>query len=252
MVEAISCGDGSANVPASSVVEAIRKRVLANCSSSVTSAVEAELLGVAAFNLFLQINYTGPSLDDKGITPAEDGSSKEQPLEGINPHPMLRECPKANQAEAEAEGRPMKVAPEESKKDGEEMAEENDTVEVKTRSNAYHNSVLTELCVDGDWPCQVCEVPYMLLLARSILLPLADSQRESWSRSLNAGDLKSSDAADPSSSPSTVGDPSSASSKFTPAKSMDAKATSLSSEDEHEASSAAAAAGLIFRTILSF
>lgn len=203
VAEAISLGDGNSDVPASSVVEAIRKRVLTNCSSSVTSAVEAELLGVAAFNLFLQINYTGPSLDDKGITPAEDGSSKEHPLEGINPHPMLRECLKANQAEAETEGRRMKVAPEESKKDGEEMAEENDTVEVKTRSNTYHNSVLTELCVDGDWPCQVCEVPYTLLLARSILLPLADSQRESWSRSLNAGDLKSSDAADPSSSPST-------------------------------------------------
>ena len=199
--ETITSSDGAGNAPALSIVEAIRKRVLANCSSSATLAVEAELLGVAAFNLFLQVNYTGPSLDDRGITPAEDGSPKEQPLDGINPHPMLRECLKADQAEVEAKGSQVKALKEETKTDDEGKTDENDAVEIKTRSNSYHNAVLAELCVDGDWPCQVCEVPYMLLLARSILLPLADSQRISWSRSLKASDLKSS-AADLSSSSS--------------------------------------------------
>jgi len=200
--ETMPSSGGVDDAPASSIVKAIRTRVLANCLSSVTLAVEAELLGVAAFNLFLQVNYTGPSLDDRGITPAEDESPKEQPLDGINPHPMLRECLKANHAEVEVEERQKKAVGEEAKTDKEEMTNDDDTVVIKTRSNAYHNAVLTELCVDGDWPCQVCEVPYMLLLARSILLPLADSRRTPWSRSLNASDLKSS-AADRSSSPST-------------------------------------------------
>ena len=199
VAETVTSADGAGNAPATSIVEAIRKKVLAKCSSSATLAVEAELLAVAAFNLFLQVNYTGPSLDDRGITPAEDGSPKEQPLDGINPHPMLRECLKANQAKAEVKGSQVKPLKEEAKTDEEEKTEDNDAVEVKTRSNSYHNAVLAELCVDGDWPCQVCEVPYMLLLARSILLPLADSQRMSWSRSLKASDLNSS-AADPSSS----------------------------------------------------
>ena len=202
VAETITSSDGGDSAPASSIVEAIRKRVLANCSSSATLAVEAELLGVAAFNLFLQVNYTGPSLDDRGITPAEDGSSKEQPLDGINPHPMLRECLKANQAEAEAKESRVTAFGGEDIVEEEGKTDDDNAVEVKTRSNAYHNAVLTELCVDGDWPCQVCEVPYMLLLARSILLPLADSQRMSWSRSLKASDLKSS-AADLSSSSSS-------------------------------------------------
>jgi hypothetical protein len=38
----------------------------------------------------------------------------------------------------------------------------------------YHNAVLSELAVDGMWPCQVAEAPYLLLLAHCILATLAD------------------------------------------------------------------------------
>ena len=42
----------------------------------------------------------------------------------------------------------------------------------------FHNSVLAELFVDGEWP-----YPY-LLLARLILLTLADPNRPDWSHSI--------------------------------------------------------------------
>ena len=48
------------------------------------------------------------------------------------------------------------------------------------RDTRYHNSVLEELAVDGMWPCQVAEAPYLLLLARYILATLSDPTREGW------------------------------------------------------------------------
>mmetsp|Transcript_11853 Transcript_11853/g.24470 ORF Transcript_11853/g.24470 Transcript_11853/m.24470 type:complete len:823 (+) Transcript_11853:385-2853(+) len=187
----------SASTSQPSIVDQIHDRVLSNCAS-VASAVEAELFAVAAFNLFLQINYTGPSLDDKGVTPTElPEDVAKDPLDGINPHPIFRESLKANKEVTTDAGLPVTKPVEanidkEAKKGEHDAAEtsgganEDDCVEVKTRLNSYHNAVLAELCVDGDWPCQVCEVPYMLLLARSLLLPLADPRRAPWSHSINA------------------------------------------------------------------
>ena len=187
----------SASSSQPSIVDKIHARVLSNCTS-VASAVEAELFGVAAFNLFLQINYTGPSLDDKGVTPTElPEDVAKDPLDGINPHPIFRESLKANEEVTTDARLPVTKSTaanvDKGAKKGEHDAadtnggaNEADCIEVKTRLNSYHNAVLAELCVDGDWPCQVCEVPYMLLLARSLLLPLADPQRAPWSHSINA------------------------------------------------------------------
>ena len=47
----------------------------------------------------------------------------------------------------------------------------------------FQNAVLAELSVDGEWPCPVCKYPYFLLLARSILLTLAEPNRPDWSHS---------------------------------------------------------------------
>lgn len=102
---------------------------------SVSDCVEAEIVAIAAFNLFLQLNYTGPVLDD------------ENALEGLNPHPCFAQY--------------LNVSLEEKKEKKQTITAQRDT--------KYHNSVLSELVVDGVWPCQVAEAPYMLLLARSIL-----------------------------------------------------------------------------------
>jgi hypothetical protein len=51
-------------------------------------------------------------------------------------------------------------------------------------SDDFHNSVLAELASDGEWPFQTCQVPYFLMLSRSILGLLADPTRpfRDWGR----------------------------------------------------------------------
>ena len=115
---------------------------------TVSECVEAEVIGIAAFNLFLQLNYTGPSLDDQGTS-----------LDGINPHASFASYlnPSSEQSDNEANG-------------------------ITTRKDAnYHNTVLSELAVDGTWPCQVAEAPYLLLLARSIFSNLVSITTDSIS-----------------------------------------------------------------------
>ena len=124
---------------------------------AVSECVEAELVGVAAFNLFLQLNYTGPSLDDMKTN--KDGSKESDPLDGINPHVCFDSYlqPSDEQVENKNQG-------------------------ITTRRNAnYHNTVLSELTVDGQWPCQVAEAPYLLLLARSIFSNLVSISTKSIS-----------------------------------------------------------------------
>jgi tetratricopeptide (TPR) repeat protein len=102
---------------------------------SVADFVEAEIVAVAAFNLFLQLNYTGPVFDNEGA------------LDGINPHPCFVDLLNASVKEKQ---------------------EKMQTITAQ-RDTRFNNSVLSELAMDGTWPCQVAEAPYMLLLARSLL-----------------------------------------------------------------------------------
>lgn len=104
-------------------------------ASSMAKAFALEIVGVAALNLFLQANYTGPALaDTKGGMAA---------FADILPHAPLREVLQ-------------------STKQG------NTSITVTSKSSAFQNSVLAQLAVDGDWPCQVCEFPYFLLVARAV------------------------------------------------------------------------------------
>jgi tetratricopeptide (TPR) repeat protein len=112
--------------------------------AAITECVEAEFIAIAAFNLFLQLNYTGPTVDD------------ESTLRGVNPHSCFVEYLSAS-----------------------ENDEKKDTITSK-RDTQYHNTVLSELAVDGIWPCQVAEAPYLLLLARCILATLSDPNQDSW------------------------------------------------------------------------
>ena len=134
----------------------VRGRLALNCQS-VLDCVQAEMVGIAAFNIFQQVNYTGPTLDVQTL--AAD----------VNPHKCFREKVKA--------------------------IDQDDAVSqtlTEKRHTHYHNSVLAELACDGQWPCQVVDGPYFLLLARCIFLTLADSSRTGW-MGVHSGDSISMD-----------------------------------------------------------
>lgn len=120
--------DGS---PRTTAAARIRQQTLAS-AKTVSDCIAIEFLGIAALNLFLQGNYTGPTLNlDK--------------LADINPHSCFTES----------------LKPTTPSTDG-------------SKQDVYQNTVLSELAVSGEWPCQVCVAPYFLLVARSILSTLAD------------------------------------------------------------------------------
>ncbi len=121
----------------------VRQRVVSLCTT-ITDCVEAEMVGIAAFNLFQQLNYTGPTFDVETI------------LQGVNPHESFR-------VKLNADG-------------------DNDNSKPITmrRHTRYHNVVLSELACDGQWPCQVVEAPYLLLLSRCIFLTLAAPSCSEW------------------------------------------------------------------------
>lgn len=61
-----------------------------------------------------------------------------------------------------------------------------DSIGAGKRDNRFHNKILSELAVDGDWPCQVCQMPYLLLVARSLFFALATPKRRDWSHSIGS------------------------------------------------------------------
>jgi tetratricopeptide (TPR) repeat protein len=139
----------------STVAKIIQESVMVQ-TKCIFSFVEAELLGVAALNLFLQANYTGPALSETHHVAA---------LADVNPHRFFQK--RLNALDTATK----------------EKSKEVSTLETKSKNSSYQNSVLSELAVEGDWPCEVCLHPYFLLLARSILLPLADPKRPDWTHS---------------------------------------------------------------------
>jgi len=165
-----------------SIVELIKRRVLNYFSgeyatkSAFIKCAELEVLGVASLNLFLQLNYTGPSMD-RGLKPEEGGDEK-HPLEGINPHAMFAEL-------AAKEGETSHTKTElcdvtttlstisesiESRAETERMH----FLKYSNTSDDFHNSILAELSIDGEWPFQVCCAPYFLLFSRALLSTLSE------------------------------------------------------------------------------
>ncbi|KAG7348582.1 tetratricopeptide repeat protein [Nitzschia inconspicua] len=118
-----------------------------------TELVEAEILAIAAFNLYLQLNYTGPTFDDIDTE-----------LKGINPHPCFAELLQVNEQDEQ---------------------DKRQTITAQ-RDTKYHNAVLSELAVEGLWPCQVAEAPYFLLLARCILSNLVPGQNGSTTPAMSS------------------------------------------------------------------
>ena len=154
--------------PEISVSQTVRDRVLSICTTTA-ACIKVEFLAIAALNLFLQLNYTGPSLEQLAREHMRNDDDDVNPLIGIDPHPCFREI--------------LRYTDEQSNDTN------NDTsLTAPKRDVNYHNAVLAELAVDGDWPSQICQVPYLLLLSRSILSTLANPFRSNWTHSV--GSLK--------------------------------------------------------------
>jgi tetratricopeptide (TPR) repeat protein len=123
----------------------LRQRVVEIGSESVASCAALELIGIAAFNLYLQSNYTGPSL-------------QEDQLHDVNPHPdlgsMLVPGLYCNSVEEDTTAT---------------------TTPLSKGNNSMQNAILAELVVDGEWPCPICHTPYFLLVARILLSTLAQT-----------------------------------------------------------------------------
>lgn len=170
-----------------SMMEQIKTRVLDYCSnasttckSAVTKCIEMELLGIASLNLFLQLNYTGPSMD-RGMKP-EEKEETTHPLDGINPHGMFQAMSKP---EARSEfstvsvsvSSPLDPISEDGNTTRQAKVHTIHSLKETNTSDSFHNAVLSELTVDGEWPYQVCIAPYFLLFARSVLSLLAEPTR---------------------------------------------------------------------------
>lgn len=145
-----------------SVAQQIRHCVYSYCTS-VAKCVEAEMIAVAALNLFMQANYTGPALNHGGtIRPGSENNSVQSLLADINPHRIFHEKLKVSQSTGGGQNM--------------NRDENNDSL----INSSFQNAVLGELSVEGEWPCSVSKYPYFLLLSRSILAALASPNRPDW------------------------------------------------------------------------
>ena len=137
-----SCYDVTDDDHLPSTRQKIQRRLFEIGATSVESCVTLELVGIAALQLFLQLNYTGPTIAD-------------DLLKDINPH----FCFSAN-SEPSTE-----------------------------HLHNFKNSILSELSVDGEWPCQVCKGPYFLLIARTVLATLAHPDSPDWTNSASSDSI---------------------------------------------------------------
>ena len=153
---------------ATTVAQMIRQRVLEICQTTDV-CVKVECIAIAAFNLFLQLNYTGPTLEQMAKEHLTTEDTPPNPLVGIDPHACFRDVLKAD-SENDDKTRDSALL----------------TATAPRRNMTYHNSVLSELAVDGEWPSPICQVPYLLLLARSILLTLSNPMRSDWTCSIGS------------------------------------------------------------------
>ncbi|KAL7519666.1 hypothetical protein ACHAWX_004423 [Stephanocyclus meneghinianus] len=169
------------------MMERIKMRAFNYCSSKDISnkstfakCLELELIGIASLNLFLQLNYTGPSLD-RGLKP-EEGKEHTHPFDGIHPHGIFQTMAK-NSVHNDKNVRDVTVSTsftsvsEDGPSSGTLELSSLHSLKENTTTDAFHNAVLSELAIDGELPFQICRAPYFLLLARSILSMLAEPTR---------------------------------------------------------------------------
>eukprot|EP00581_Thalassiosira_minuscula_P017735 CAMPEP_0183721762 /NCGR_PEP_ID=MMETSP0737-20130205/13927_1 /TAXON_ID=385413 /ORGANISM="Thalassiosira miniscula, Strain CCMP1093" /LENGTH=1147 /DNA_ID=CAMNT_0025951815 /DNA_START=39 /DNA_END=3482 /DNA_ORIENTATION=+ len=199
--------NGSLDEP--KMMERIKRNLLdyfstseANTKSEIIKCTELEIIGITSLNLFLQLNYTGPSMD-RGLKPEEEGGGGEtakHPLDGINPHDMFQKLASKDNDVSQSQTKPnvsvsapLSSISEDGKDDGLSNTTKNQnegihSLKETNTTDAFHNAVLSELAVNGEWPFQVCVAPYFLLLARAVLSTLAEPTRpfRLWTEQTNS------------------------------------------------------------------
>jgi hypothetical protein len=135
--------------------------------------LQLEFLAIAALCLYLQANYTGPSLRPEhhpNTSTSTSTSMMNDLLDGINPHACFLDAKNAVTVSSSSS----------NDNDNDKTATPRTTNQnhhSKRDDRDFHNLVLSELAVDGEWPCPICQVPYFLLLARCILSALVNYQK---------------------------------------------------------------------------
>jgi tetratricopeptide (TPR) repeat protein len=135
------------------VKEILQSRVVEIGKESLYSCIILELLAVASLQLFLQANYTGPTLSDSD-------------LDDFNPHSSFHATLEAHQQNSDPGG----------------IHHEKANGESTNRSQQLNNAILSELAVDWEWPCQVCKFPYFFLVSRTVLDALSQPSRLDWTK----------------------------------------------------------------------
>lgn len=170
----------------SSVGERLRLAVMEYGQESLEKCLELELLAIASLNFFLQLNYTGPTLehllrsDQKHIdvTKEAEQNAQRQLLERVHPHACFvgdfHKPPNDDNDEEEEEGTTQ------VNNDDNSSNKNNNNKSSPDASRSFQTAVLTELTVDGEWPCPVAQGPYFLWLARCILFTLTWPLRDDW------------------------------------------------------------------------
>lgn len=181
------------------MMEQIKIRILQHFSEKMPmdtvmeKCIDLEIIGIASLNLFLQLNYTGPSMD-RGLKPEEgkEGEVAGHPLDGINPHGMFHSLASKEHDKLSSMANPLVESsatlssisegddaspPGEEETPGSQQNEKVHSLKETNTTDAFHNAVLSELAVDGELPFQVCIAPYFLLLGRAILSVLAEPTR---------------------------------------------------------------------------
>jgi hypothetical protein len=149
----------------SSVRQILLQHVHEIGQESVQACIILELVGIAALQLFLQLNYTGPTLSD-------------ELLDGVNPHQCFLDSFNIHRSSSNVTIH--------------EQEESNPAI-LSEKSQMIQNAFLSELAVDGEWPCQVCKAPYLLLVARSILTTLSQPTRPDWTYSVSSDKISDND-----------------------------------------------------------
>ena len=196
------------------LTDVLRQRIFTYCHT-VTQCIQLELLAVASFQLFLQFNYTGPTFDHgvdfqtgkvnsklqqwllQGEKFEEEDKEEEiisiqSRLERIYPHSIIYKVLDLSETHAQ---KVQEISSSNTITTNAGTMEKNEVIDmnipppllsqhptfVYKGNPSFQNAILSELAVEGEWPCPVCRVPYFLLLARVILQTLADPNRPTWS-----------------------------------------------------------------------